>query len=222
MESEKEEKALNKTKKLTIIFVLLCFIGIGVMSVYNTKKSDVTPKQDNQEKVTEKVKDTETIEKKDSTKPKTQKEEKSEKKQSTQKTEKKETKKSEDKQTQQENQTSQAQKEEPQNDIPQTKVTISITGIDSIMGQGDVILKEGMSVYDVLNSFAKEKGFPLKTSGFGQIIYIQGINGLNEFDHGPQSGWLYKVNGVQPSAGAGRYNVKDGDHIEWIYTTTKG
>ncbi|MFR7590670.1 MAG: DUF4430 domain-containing protein [Longibaculum sp.] len=208
---------MNKTKKLTIIFVILCFVGIGVIGVYNAIKSDTPVKQDKREKVTEIVKETETktTEKKDSTKPKT---EKTEKKQSTQQTDKKETKKTQPKQ---DNQTSQTPKEEPKKDIPQTKVTISITGIDSIIGQGSVIIKDGMSVYDVLNNFAKEKGITLKTSGFGQIIYIQGINGLNEFDHGPQSGWLYKVNGVQPNAGAGRYNVKDGDHIEWIYSTSK-
>lgn len=220
MESEKEEKTLNKTKKLTIIFVILCFAGIGVIGVYNAIKSDTPVKQDKKEKVTEIVKETETktTEKKDSTKSKT---EKTEKKQSTQQTDKKETKKTKETQTKQDNQTSQTPKEEPKKDIPQTKVTISITGIDSIIGQGSVIIKDEMSVYDVLNSFAKEKGITLKTSGFGQIIYIQGINGLNEFDHGPQSGWLYKVNGVQPNAGAGRYNVKDGDHIEWIYSTSK-
>ncbi len=40
-----------------------------------------------------------------------------------------------------------------------------------------------------------------------------------EFDYGSRSGWKYKVNGSYPSVGAGGYVLKDGDQVEWIYTT---
>ena len=61
------------------------------------------------------------------------------------------------------------------------------------------------------------KKIDINTNGFGPAIYVRGINGLNEFDRGPQSGWKYKVNGTFPSASAGTYKVNNGDKVEWIY-----
>jgi hypothetical protein len=33
---------------------------------------------------------------------------------------------------------------------------------------------------------------------------------------------MYKVNGEPPSVGAGEYKLRDGDVIEWHYTTNLG
>jgi hypothetical protein len=52
--------------------------------------------------------------------------------------------------------------------------------------------------------------------------YIEGIANIYEMDAGPLSGWMYKVNGVFPSVGCGRYELKVGDVIEWIYTCDLG
>ena len=41
---------------------------------------------------------------------------------------------------------------------------------------------------------------------------------LREFDYGPNSGWLYKVNNTLPEVGLLQYTVKNGDKIEWYYT----
>ena len=43
------------------------------------------------------------------------------------------------------------------------------------------------------------------------------IDGLKEFDHGPSSGWMYKVNGTPPNIGAGAYRLKAGDQVIWYY-----
>jgi hypothetical protein len=51
---------------------------------------------------------------------------------------------------------------------------------------------------------------------------IAGINNLYEFDVGELSGWMYKVNGWYPNYGCSRYQVKDGDLIEWNYTCDLG
>ena len=48
--------------------------------------------------------------------------------------------------------------------------------------------------------------------------YIEGINYLYEFDCGPESGWMYKVNGWFPNRGCSSYNLSDGDSIVFCYT----
>ena len=45
---------------------------------------------------------------------------------------------------------------------------------------------------------------------------------LYEFDVGNKSGWMYKVNGWFPNYGCSRYQLKDGDVIEWVYTCDLG
>ena len=52
--------------------------------------------------------------------------------------------------------------------------------------------------------------------------YIEGINNLYEFDCGELSGWMYKVNGWFPNYGCSRYQLKEGDVIEWVYTCDLG
>ena len=47
--------------------------------------------------------------------------------------------------------------------------------------------------------------------------YIIGINNLYEFDVGELSGWMYNVNGWFPNYGASRYQLKEGDVVEWLY-----
>ncbi|MEA4816955.1 MAG: S-layer homology domain-containing protein [Lachnospiraceae bacterium] len=51
--------------------------------------------------------------------------------------------------------------------------------------------------------------------------YISEIDGLGEFDEGPNSGWLYSVNGVTPSStGADEYRLNTGDDLLWYYSAT--
>ena len=52
--------------------------------------------------------------------------------------------------------------------------------------------------------------------------YVQGINNLYEKDCGQWSGWMYEVNGWYPNYGCSRYQVQDGDNIEWHYTCDLG
>lgn len=53
-------------------------------------------------------------------------------------------------------------------------------------------------------------------------IYIKGINYLYEFSCGPLSGWMYLVNGEFPDFGVNKYDLKDGDVIEFKYTCDLG
>lgn len=48
--------------------------------------------------------------------------------------------------------------------------------------------------------------------------YFSEIANYAEFDHGPNSGWMYMVNKVTPDVAAGQYTLKDRDSIIWYYT----
>lgn len=85
-----------------------------------------------------------------------------------------------------------------------------------------VSMTDGESVYDVLKHDLDSKGMKLSKSGIGSTTYVRGINGMFEFDKGPLSGWLYRVNGVFPDHSCGDYYVKSGDVIDWMYTEDLG
>ncbi len=53
-------------------------------------------------------------------------------------------------------------------------------------------------------------------------VYVQSIDGDGEFDHGSGSGWMYSVNGWYPNYGATKYILKEGDVLQWRYTTNLG
>lgn len=74
--------------------------------------------------------------------------------------------------------------------------------------------QEGDTVFDVLEAAAKENGISLK---YQSKSYIQAINGLSEKDCGGSSGWTYKVNDKKPNKSAAKYELSDGDVIEWLY-----
>lgn len=87
-----------------------------------------------------------------------------------------------------------------------------------------VNFNEGESVFDVLKEVCKDNKIHLEFS-FTPIYnssYIEGINNLYEFDCGSLSGWMYEVNDWFPNYGCSRYEVKNGDVIEWQYTCNLG
>ncbi len=53
-------------------------------------------------------------------------------------------------------------------------------------------------------------------------VYVSGIEGLSETDEGPESGWLYRVNGVFPGHSAALERVYEGYYVEWLYTRDLG
>lgn len=53
-------------------------------------------------------------------------------------------------------------------------------------------------------------------------VYVSSIEGLAEFDGGPNSGWMYRVNGDFPNYSASLYTLKKGDKVEWLYTRDLG
>lgn len=209
---------MDKTKKYSLIFVVICFLVIGIGTIYNSSQSPSAPVVEDQKTTIQENKDSTTnqsdIDVKESEKTNTgEQEEKKTEQKTTQSTGKKDTQKTEKSTT---TETTPKQEETPE--IKKQKTSLKITGVDAVIGEGEVEIEDGYSVYDVLKIYASQNSLTLNTTGFGSIIYVKGINDLNEFDHGQNSGWLYTVNGVQPTIGAGSYKVKDGDHIEWNYS----
>lgn len=225
---------MNKTKKYTLIFIVLCFICIGGAGIYHTC---FVPNQETKEVVENKETESEVSQQVDVSKETSQQDESSqekEKKQTSQKKEKKTEQKTESQTTKKidedaSNQKISEPKQQPQETLEEVEeesqieevasINVIITGVDGVMAQDYVEFEEGMSAYDALKILADNYEMTVKISGIGQAVYVKGVNGLMEFDYGGQSGWKYKVNGAYPSLGAGAYILKDGDQVEWIYST---
>ncbi|WP_343017709.1 DUF4430 domain-containing protein [Catenibacterium mitsuokai] len=204
----------------------------------NTKKKDISKKEETKQiESQEESKKTDTKSSDSSSKQETKKQEtkKTEtksssskqetKKQDTKKTEtkssstKQETKKTETNTSSSKHETSAPQHvETPKQDTPvKQTVSIKVIGINTTMMQGNIEVNSSSTVYSVLRELAKQNGKSISTKGFGSTVYVSGIDGLKEFDHGRSSGWMYKVNGTPPHIGAGAYYLKAGDQVIWYY-----
>lgn len=87
-----------------------------------------------------------------------------------------------------------------------------------------VTFYHGESVFNVLQRTMKQNKIHMEfvNTPMYNSAYIEGINNLYEFDVGELSGWMYQVNGWFPNYGCSRYQLKDGDVIEFEYTCDLG
>lgn len=87
-----------------------------------------------------------------------------------------------------------------------------------------VTFYEGENVFQVLQRVCKQQKIHLEfmDTPLYNSAYIEGIYNLYEFDAGDLSGWMYRVNGWFPNYGCSRYQLQDGDVIEWVYTCDLG
>ena len=112
------------------------------------------------------------------------------------------------------NQTKQTTQSQPdQEKVVEEKIHLTITGINQNYYDHDMTMKEGATAYSILT----DTGLTYTKTGFGSATYVRSINGLYEKDHGPLSGWMYKVNGVAPNVSAASYHLKKGDQVVWYY-----
>ncbi len=88
----------------------------------------------------------------------------------------------------------------------------------------EVVFYGGESVFNVLQRTCRQKKIHMEFSNtpIYNSAYIEGIGNLYERDVGELSGWMYSVNGWFPNYGCGRYALRDGDVIEWVYTCDLG
>ena len=229
-------KKIDQKTKLVIVFVIIALIAIGGVGIYHsvhppvkvevkTEKKKVSKKKAIEKKVAPKI-EANTPKTDTSTKPANTQERSTQIKQATQTTpstkktpvpQKTQTstsqaaQKPEVAQTKQEAAVTQSQpvKQEPSEE----QIHVTITGINENFYNSDMPLKEGATAYSILS----ETGLSYKKTGFGSATYVRAINGLAEKDHGPLSGWMYKVNGVAPNISAGGYKLKKGDQVVWYY-----
>lgn len=87
-----------------------------------------------------------------------------------------------------------------------------------------VTFYEGESVFNVLQRTCKQQKIHMEFSNTPvyNSAYVEGIHNLYEFDVGNLSGWMYRVNGWFPNYGCSRYQLQNGDVIEWVYTCDLG
>ncbi|WP_207671295.1 DUF4430 domain-containing protein [Paenibacillus cymbidii] len=104
-------------------------------------------------------------------------------------------------------------------------VTLRIVGDDKhgeILKETSVPVKGETTVLAVLSEATRARKLQMEYSGKGAMAYVKGIDNLYEYDRGAKSGWLFRVNDVFAGKGAGTYEVKAGDRIEWLYTLDLG
>ena len=93
-----------------------------------------------------------------------------------------------------------------------------------LLRETEVEFEAGDTVFDVFRRTLRQESlhFEYVDAGAYDSVYIQGIGNLYEFDCGPQSGWIYSVNGIHPGVGCSTYTLADGDVILFSYTCDLG
>lgn len=93
-----------------------------------------------------------------------------------------------------------------------------------ILAATEVDFEAGESVFDVFRRVLREEKihFEYTDAQVYDSVYIEGIGNIYEFDCGPQSGWMFSVNGIYPGLGCSAYTLADGDVIVFNYTCDLG
>ena len=102
---------------------------------------------------------------------------------------------------------------------------LTIVGNDetgTVLEPASVELRKDDKVIDVLKRATRAHNIQLGSRGSGMFAYVEGIASLYEFDDGPESGWVFRVNGELSAKGAGVVKVGEGDYIEWLFTNDLG
>ena len=99
--------------------------------------------------------------------------------------------------------------------VPDNGVILDITEVE---------FSAGDSVFDVFRRVLREEKihFEYVDASIYDSVYIEGISNIYEFDCGPQSGWMFSVNGIYPGLGCSAYTLADGDAIVFNYTCDLG
>ncbi len=95
------------------------------------------------------------------------------------------------------------------------KITVRSSGKGIIASDNAYPVEPGKTtVLDALKAVLSAAGISYTISGG----YVSEIDGLREFEHGANSGWMYFVNGEDPVIAAGLYKLSGGEKVEWKYT----
>ncbi len=236
---------MNKTKKLLIIFITVCLVGIISLSIYNTtyKKKETTPISTNEVTSTDKKSETKKSSEESSTTSKTDNDSTKSSSTDTKKEKSTETKKKSTDTTDQSKDTTKktTDTKKSNTDTKKTETKKSTTTKNSTNQTSTttktnetkseetisihlsvVVPAEGKTLYNKTISVKKDTDarqilIDAHLSIKGSSYYVSGINSYNEKDHGPLSGWMYSVNGVKPNKAAKNYTLREGDTVKWEY-----
>lgn len=98
-------------------------------------------------------------------------------------------------------------------------VAVSIEpGGGSAWYSGSVRVAKGATVEQALETAAAQAGLILNIKdGYLRAVIRSGVT-LGQYDEGPNSGWLYKVNGKAPNVGIAGYRLNGGETVTVYYT----
>ena len=93
-------------------------------------------------------------------------------------------------------------------------------GLETWAREGSLEANTTDTVWDVLKRLMDREGLSVDASDNNKYgtVYIRSVNGLGEFDNGPNSGWMYTQNGTHPEVGVSARYVTNGDVIVLHYT----
>ena len=99
-------------------------------------------------------------------------------------------------------------------------VTVTISTPDGTWLSKSVTVKKGSTVYHAFAKALEGSGITAvgAESGYIRSMTKGGVT-YGEFTDGPNSGWLYKVNGRLPSLPLTQQAVADKDYVLWYYTS---
>ncbi len=99
-------------------------------------------------------------------------------------------------------------------------VTVTISTPDGTWLSRSVTVKKGSTVYHAFAKALEGSGITAvgAESGYIRSMTKGGVT-YGEFTSGPNSGWLYKVNGRLPSLPLTQQAVADKDYVLWYYTS---
>ena len=100
------------------------------------------------------------------------------------------------------------------------KVTLSVYGYqETIIENYSADVEAGTTAFELFSDYMRENKIPYTVSGSGSTVYVKSVKATKEFDHGPESGWIYTVNGERLSQSCGAYQLNENDNIVFKYIT---
>ncbi|MEG0013759.1 MAG: DUF4430 domain-containing protein [Cellulosilyticaceae bacterium] len=108
---------------------------------------------------------------------------------------------------------------------PGDSIIFTITGPSGqnvILPETDVAISPGESVLDASLRVFDEFNLPYEIAGFGKDTYVLAIDNISQYEKGPESRWLYNIDGVYPSMSPAEYILPADARVEWIYTIDGG
>lgn len=99
-----------------------------------------------------------------------------------------------------------------------TKLTVSTTSpkVTFIVNSTTYSDIQASTPYEALVFIARKNNIQLQTKQYDFGVFVEGIG---EIKNTPEKAWIYYVNGKSGEVASDKYELKQGDSVEWKYTT---